>query len=112
MSGRRKREEGSSATDFITDVTDVRKREEGSSATDFITDVTDVRKKEEGRGKFGNGFYNGCNGCQEEGRGKRENGRRKREEGRGKRENFPLFQLKIQNLNLKTIPHTTLPQAA
>ena len=28
-----------------------RKKEEGSSATDFITDVTDVRKKEEGRGK-------------------------------------------------------------
>ncbi|MEG4861389.1 TM0106 family RecB-like putative nuclease [Microcoleus sp. K1-B6] len=26
-------------------------REEGSSATDFVTDVTDVRKKEEGRGK-------------------------------------------------------------
>ncbi|MEG4807946.1 TM0106 family RecB-like putative nuclease [Microcoleus sp. F8-D3] len=28
-------------------------REEGSSATDFITDVTDVRKKEEGRRLFG-----------------------------------------------------------
>jgi len=32
------------------------------------------RKKEEGRGKFGNGLCNGCNGCQEEGRGKREEG--------------------------------------
>ncbi|MBD1831037.1 hypothetical protein NDI47_24250 [Microcoleus vaginatus GB1-A2] len=37
---------------------------------------------EEGRGKFGNGLCNGCNGCQEEGRGKREEGRRKRQEGR------------------------------
>ncbi|MEG4082558.1 hypothetical protein [Microcoleus sp. POL10_C6] len=35
MSGIRKREEGSSATDSVTDV----------------TDVTDVRNKEEGRGK-------------------------------------------------------------
>ncbi|MEG4307658.1 hypothetical protein, partial [Microcoleus sp. D3_18a_C4] len=26
-------------------------KEEGSSATDFVTDVTDVRKKEEVRGK-------------------------------------------------------------
>ncbi|MEG4627718.1 hypothetical protein Q5691_25965 [Microcoleus sp. w1-18aA5] len=26
-------------------------KEEGSSATDFVTDVTDVRKKEEGRRK-------------------------------------------------------------
>ncbi|MEG4225912.1 hypothetical protein QUA35_11430 [Microcoleus sp. N9_B2] len=25
------------------------KKEEGSSATDYVTDVTDVRKKEEGR---------------------------------------------------------------
>ncbi|MEP6487150.1 hypothetical protein NDI43_00580 [Microcoleus vaginatus GB2-A3] len=38
--------EGSSATDYVTDVTDVRKKEEGSSATDYVTDVTDVRKKE------------------------------------------------------------------
>ncbi|MEG3926890.1 hypothetical protein [Microcoleus sp. T3_D1] len=30
---------GSSATDFLTDVTDVT---DGSSATDFLTDVTDV----------------------------------------------------------------------
>ena len=60
------KEEGSSATDSVTDVTDVRKKErkkkeerkkeEGSSATDSVTDVTDVtdvtgcrrrRKKEE-----------------------------------------------------------------
>ncbi|TAG98614.1 MAG: hypothetical protein EAZ09_04170, partial [Oscillatoriales cyanobacterium] len=33
----------------------------GSSATDSVTDLTDVRK-------FGNGFCNGFNGCQEEGR--------------------------------------------
>ncbi|MEG4030927.1 MULTISPECIES: DEAD/DEAH box helicase [unclassified Microcoleus] len=55
------KEEGSSATDSVTDVTDVtdvRKKEEGSSATDSVTDVTDVspmsvgrRKKEEGRGE-------------------------------------------------------------
>jgi uncharacterized membrane protein len=51
--GRRKKEErtgnkeeGSSATDFVTDVNDVRKREAGSSATDFVTDVNDVRKRE------------------------------------------------------------------
>ena len=52
--GRRKRDEGSSATDSVTDVTDVRKREERSSATDSVTDVTDVtdvRKRDEGRGK-------------------------------------------------------------
>ena len=55
--GRRKKEEGSSATDSVTDVTDVtdvRKEEEGSSATDSVTDVTDVtdvRKTEKGRGK-------------------------------------------------------------
>ncbi|NJS09601.1 MAG: nickel pincer cofactor biosynthesis protein LarC [Microcoleus sp. CSU_2_2] len=51
------KEEGSSATDCVTDVTDGRKRKEGkrkreegsgSSATDC---VTDVRKREEGRGK-------------------------------------------------------------
>ena len=29
----------------------MRKKEEGSSATDSITDVTDIRKKEKGRGK-------------------------------------------------------------
>jgi hypothetical protein len=28
-----------------------KQKEEGSSATDSVTDVTDVRKKEEGRGK-------------------------------------------------------------
>ncbi|MEG4147507.1 DEAD/DEAH box helicase [Microcoleus sp. Pol12B5] len=51
------KEEGSSATDFVTDV---RKKEEGSSATDSVTDITDVRKKEEGRRK------------KEEGRGEKE----------------------------------------
>jgi hypothetical protein len=35
--------------------------------------------------------------------------KRKREEARRKRENYPLFLLKIQNSNLTTIPHTTLP---
>ena len=53
--GRRKKEERSSATDSVTDVTDVRKREERSSATDSVTDVTDVtdvRKRDEGRGKL------------------------------------------------------------
>jgi len=65
------------------------------------------RKREEGRGKKEEGRRK-----REEGRGKKEEGRRKREEGRGKKENYPLFQLKIQNSNLKTIPHTTLPQAA
>ncbi|WP_445248342.1 hypothetical protein [Microcoleus sp. OTE_8_concoct_300] len=40
-------------------------QEEGSSATDYVTDVTDVdvRKKKEARRKFGNGLCNGCNGC-------------------------------------------------
>jgi hypothetical protein len=52
-----------------------RKKEEGSSATDSLSeDVTDVRKKEEGRRK------------KEEGRGKKEEGRRKKEEGRRKKE--------------------------
>jgi hypothetical protein len=37
MEGRGKKEEGSSATDYVTDVTDGRKREEGR------------RKKEEGK---------------------------------------------------------------
>ncbi|MEG3918204.1 MULTISPECIES: hypothetical protein [unclassified Microcoleus] len=46
------KEEGSSATDSLTDVTDVRNKEEGSSATDSLTDVTDVRNKEEERGSF------------------------------------------------------------
>ncbi|MEG4520091.1 MULTISPECIES: hypothetical protein [unclassified Microcoleus] len=36
---------------------------EGSSATDYVTDVTDVKD----RRKFGNGLCNGCNGCREEG---------------------------------------------
>ncbi len=38
--------EGSSATDFVTDLTDGLRKSEGSSATDS---VTDVRQKEEGR---------------------------------------------------------------
>ena len=61
--GRRKKEQRSSATDSVTDVTDVkerRKKEEGSSATDSVTDVKDRRKTEKGRGKT------------EEGRGKTE----------------------------------------
>ena len=40
-----------------------RKREEGSSATDSVTDVTDVmdvRKREEGRGKRDEGFLYNC----------------------------------------------------
>ncbi|MEG4623618.1 CBS domain-containing protein [Microcoleus sp. w1-18aA5] len=48
------RKKEGSATDSVTDVTDVRKKEEGSSATDSVTDVTDVtdvRKKEVGRRK-------------------------------------------------------------
>jgi len=48
----RKREEGSSATSTVQDLTDVRKREEGSSATSTVQDLTDVRKREEGREKF------------------------------------------------------------
>ncbi|MEG3966175.1 hypothetical protein QUA00_00760 [Microcoleus sp. T2B6] len=47
--------EGSSATDSVTDVTDVtdvEKKEEESSATDSVTDLTEGRRKrEEGRGK-------------------------------------------------------------
>src|SRR4028119_1474693 len=44
----------------------------------------------EGRRKFGNGFYNGCNGCQEEGRSATDSGRgvtevRKKEEVRKKK---------------------------
>ena len=34
--------------------------EEGSSATDFVADLTD------GRGKFGNGFCSGFNGWKRE----------------------------------------------
>jgi len=43
------KEEGSSATDSVTDVTDGLKLEEGSSATDSVTDITDGLKLEEGR---------------------------------------------------------------
>jgi len=58
LEGRRKKEEGTSATSTVQDLTDVWKQEEGSSATDYITDLTDGwkqeggrRKKEEGRRK-------------------------------------------------------------
>ena len=78
------KEEGSSATDSVTDVRDVtdvspmsvgrRKKEEGSSATDSVTDVTDVSPMSVGRRK------------KEEGRGEKEEGRRKKEEGRGEKE--------------------------
>jgi hypothetical protein len=66
------------------------KKEEGSSATDYVTDVTDGRKREEGRRKFGNGLCNGCNGCQ----GRRKEGRRKKEEGK-------LFPLPTLNSKFK-----------
>jgi hypothetical protein len=39
-----------------------------SSATDSVTDLTDLTDV---RKKFGNGFCNGFNGCQEEGRRKK-----------------------------------------
>ena len=48
LEGRRKKEEGSSATDYVTDLTDGRKNEGGSSATDCVTDLTDGRKQEGG----------------------------------------------------------------
>jgi tRNA/rRNA methyltransferase len=50
-------------------------REEGSSATDSVTDVTDVRKRSEGRRKRSE-----VRGKKEEGRRKREAGREKQEE--------------------------------
>ena len=66
-----------------------RKKEEGSSATDSLSeDVTDVRKKEEGRGKKEEGRRK-----REEGRGKKEEGRRKREEGRRKNATGNLWDL-------------------
>ncbi len=46
--GRRKKEEGSSATDSVTDVTAVRKKEEGRQDTDFDTD-TRINDREERR---------------------------------------------------------------
>ena len=88
LQGRKK--EGS-ATDSVTDVTDVRKKEEGSSATDSVTDVTDVRKKEEGRRKK-----------EEEGRRKKEEGRRKKEEGRDNSQ-FPIPNSQFP------IPHSPFP---
>jgi hypothetical protein len=45
--------EASSATDFATDLTDVR----GRFGSGFLTDLTDVK------GRFGSGFFNGFNGC-------------------------------------------------
>jgi len=48
LEGRRKKEEGSSATDYVTDLTDGRKNEGGSSATDCVTDLTDLWKQEGG----------------------------------------------------------------
>jgi len=45
----REKEEGSSATDSVTDVTDRREKKKGSSATDSVTDVTDRRKTEDGK---------------------------------------------------------------
>ncbi|WP_242722700.1 hypothetical protein [Microcoleus vaginatus] len=62
------------------------------------------RKREEGRGKREEGRRK-----REEGRGKREEGRSKKQEGRGKIIPSSNLKLKIQNSNLKTIPHTTLP---
>ena len=56
-------------------------KEEGSSATDSVTDVTDVSKKEEG----GRGKEEGRR-KKEEGRRKKEEGRRKKEEGGRKKE--------------------------
>ncbi|MEG4530529.1 hypothetical protein [Microcoleus sp. D2_18a_D3] len=44
--------------------------------------IIKVKAIASGRRKFGNGFCNGCNGCQEEGRREKEEGRRKKEEGR------------------------------
>jgi hypothetical protein len=57
MSGRGKKEEGSSATDSVTDVTDVRKKEEGrgkreegrrKNATGNVWDLTYTRKQKKG----------------------------------------------------------------
>ncbi len=83
-------------------------KEEGSSATDCVTDVTDVTdgRKEEGRKKKGEGRRNtedGRIGKGEDGRGKTEGGRdkgkrqeerRKRRKGRGNEKFFwplPIF---------------------
>ncbi|MEG4803849.1 glycerol-3-phosphate acyltransferase [Microcoleus sp. ARI1-B5] len=46
----RKQKEGSSAADYVTDVTDGRKQKEGSSAADYVMDLTDVKNKKIGRG--------------------------------------------------------------
>ncbi|WP_333459295.1 hypothetical protein [Microcoleus sp. Pol10D4] len=50
-------------------------KEEGSSATDSVTDVTDVRQKAEGRRQREGGRRKKAE------RGKEEEGRRQREEG-------------------------------
>ncbi|MCC3458217.1 MAG: hypothetical protein EAZ60_07520 [Oscillatoriales cyanobacterium] len=63
VEGRRKKEEGSSATDCVTDVTDV-------------TDVKDGSPMSVGRSPMSVG------------RRKKEEGRRKKEEGRRKKEDF------------------------
>jgi uncharacterized membrane protein len=54
-----KKESGSSATDSVADVTDEMKKEERSSATDSVTDVTDEMKRESGRGNQEWGIRNG-----------------------------------------------------
>ncbi len=46
---RSQKEEGSSATSTVRDLTDRRKKKKGSSATDSVTDVTDRRKTEDGK---------------------------------------------------------------
>ncbi|MEG4025492.1 TM0106 family RecB-like putative nuclease [Microcoleus sp. S13C4] len=50
-----------------------RKKEEGSSATDSVTDVTDVRKKEEGRGKKEEGRHDTDTGINDREEGRSEN---------------------------------------
>ncbi|MGB8691164.1 MAG: O-antigen ligase family protein [Microcoleus sp.] len=91
--------------------------EEGSSATDCVTDLTDRRQKAEGirhkaeeRGKFGNEFngFKGFNGWM-----LREEVRGKKSEGRGKRETineFPIpnSQFPIPNSQFP-IPNSQFP---
>ncbi|MEG4230160.1 hypothetical protein QUA35_28685 [Microcoleus sp. N9_B2] len=47
--------EGSSATDYVTDVTDVTDVLATDFVTDYVTDVTDFRKTEDGRRKTEDG---------------------------------------------------------
>ena len=50
-----KNKEGSSATSTVRDLTDARRKKEGSSAADFVADLTDVKNQKIGRGnKEGN----------------------------------------------------------